>query len=94
MRGCRNWPESFNDTTMKNAVIHVCSFVDAEGSGVDRNGKLWRWEFHEYCGPLFLKKNGDPLKNQPMTETHPAWTPFEAWLKDYLAKKKEPRPCC
>lgn len=59
----------------------VCG-PDAEGSGVDRNGKLWRWDFHEYCGPLFLKKNGDPLKNQPMTENHPAWAPFEAWLRD------------
>lgn len=77
---------------MKNAVIHICSFVDAEGSAIVR-GKEWRWEFHEYLGPTFLRKNGDPLTRQP-SGRHPVWDAFAKWLKEYDAAKKEKKSCC
>lgn len=60
----------------------VCSFVEATGSAVV-NGKEWRWEFHKFCGPTFLCKNGEPLKNQP-GEKHPVWEAFNDWLEAYL----------
>jgi len=33
--------------------------------GRDSRGKLWRWELHPYCGPFFLRKDGEPLARQP-----------------------------
>ena len=43
-------------------------------------GKVWRWDFHWFCGPTFLRKDGEPLKNQP-GERHPVWDKFAEWLK-------------
>ena len=51
------------------------------GEGIDRNGKLWRWEFQERFGPLFLRKDGEPLVNQPIAEDHPAWKPLIEWFE-------------
>ena len=48
------------------------------GRGIDRNGKLWRWEFNYYFGPLFLRKDGEPMVNQPGGK-HPAWSAFDRW---------------
>jgi hypothetical protein len=62
------------------------------GEGPDRFGKVWRWEFHEYLGPGFLRKNGELLKNQP-SENSPAWDPFYDWFYNmYPEKDKFPRP--
>ena len=64
-----------------------CSHGVYFGEGIDKNGKLWRWEFQAYYGPMFLKKDGEPLKNQPERENHPAWEPFEVWLKKHNKKR-------
>lgn len=57
------------------------------GEGRDRNGKLWRWEFSPYFGPLFLRADGEPLARQPIAETHPAWEPFMRWHEEKHPKK-------
>jgi len=67
-------------------VVHICNMSPHHGEGVDRNGKLWRWDFGYMVGPTFVNKSGEPLKNQPMTESHPAWEPFERWLAEYHPK--------
>ena len=56
----------------------IISVPDAYGEAVV-NGRTWRWDFHEYCGPTFLRANGDLLTRQP-GEHHPVWKAFEAWL--------------
>jgi len=56
-----------------------CSHALYFGEGKDRNGKLWRWEFNPMFGPMFLRKDGEFLKQQPVYENHPAWEPFEKW---------------
>ena len=46
-------------------------------------GKKWRWEFHNYLGPTFLKADWEtPLVHQP-NENHPVWDRFNEWLKQY-----------
>lgn len=30
------------------------------------NGKRIEFEMHPYCGPTILKRNGEPLKHQPI----------------------------
>ena len=42
-------------------------------------GKVWKFEFDERFGPLFIGKNGMPLVNQPKV-TSVAWAAFEDWL--------------
>lgn len=60
----------------------VCCFVEAEGEGMDINGRTWRWEFSRQFGPVFIdKRNGDPLDVQP-AEKSPAWPVFERWLAE------------
>lgn len=62
----------------------LCSFHTASGEGRDINGRLWRWDFSKIFGPVFVDKYGNPLKAQPIKETHPAWGPFNTWY----AKRK------
>jgi hypothetical protein len=31
----------------------------------DADGRQWLMEWHHYFGPSAVKKNGDPMKNQP-----------------------------
>lgn len=59
--------------------IHICGIPDAEG--VSPNGH-YRWDFSWRWGPLFLKKNGNPLKNQPMPGS-PAWSAFNDWYEKF-----------
>jgi hypothetical protein len=56
------------------------------------NGRVWRWDFHNYLGPTFIKKDGSMLKNQP-GENHPVWNAFADWLTkhDDAREKKASR---
>lgn len=68
-------------------IGNMCiDYHDGEGSAVV-NGREWRWEFHEYCGPTFLRKDGEPLKRFP-SEKHPVWDEFDKWLKLYKEKRR------
>ena len=61
-------------------------YADAEGSAVV-NGRVWRWEFHEWCGPSFLRKDGEPRKCQCPT-VKAVWDAFEKWHRKYQLAKK------
>jgi hypothetical protein len=63
-----------------------CSHAYFVGQGKDKNGKIWRWQFNSYFGPLFVKANGEALKTQPILETHPAWAPFGKWHKKFIKR--------
>ena len=56
-----------------------CSHAFWLGEGMDHKGKVWKWEFNRYYGPTFLRRDGEPLARQPVSETHPAWEAFETW---------------
>lgn len=60
--------------------VRICSFHEADGEGVDINGRVWRWEFSRQFGPLFTDGNGKPLENQP-GERSPAWPVFNRWYE-------------
>jgi len=50
------------------------------------NGRLWRWEFHDYCGPMFLRADGEPRKCQcPIVAA--VWDAFAKWHKKYQKAK-------
>jgi hypothetical protein len=69
--------------------VIVCG-PDGEGSATV-NGKMWRWDFHNYLGPTFLKKNGDPLARQPGAR-NPVWEAFGEWVKQYDERRKSRSP--
>ena len=64
-----------------------CSHSIWLGEGKDKNGKVWRWEFNSRFGPTFLRKDLEPLVNQPIEEDHPAWEPFEKWQREHITSK-------
>ena len=70
------------DAGMSKCSCIIDCFVDAEGSAIV-NGREWRWEFHKYLGPTFLRKDGEPMARFPR-EGHPVWAAFETWLEGYL----------
>ncbi len=64
-----------------NGVRLFVDYPDAYGEAVV-NGRTWRWSFHHYCGPLWLRKDGEPLKCQCPT-SKAVWTAFQRWHKLY-----------
>lgn len=67
-------------------------YADGFGSAVV-NGREWRWEFNAHCGPLFIRKDGEPRKNQCPT-VKAVWDAFTRWQKlhnrrlEYNRKRK------
>jgi hypothetical protein len=46
----------------------------------DASGRLWHFEEHHYCGPIILRKDGDPKTRQPGSRS-PFWPAYYAWKK-------------
>jgi hypothetical protein len=69
--------------------LRICSFYNAEGSAKIGN-RTWRWEFSDQFGPLFVDDRGVPLKDQQLSERHPVWRHFEAWLAKYRGTEVDP----
>ena len=61
-------------------------YADAFGSAIV-NGREWRWEFHRFLGPLFLRKDGEPRACQCPTIPG-VWDAFAAWLKRFERAEK------
>lgn len=52
-------------------------------------GKRYYWDMHDYCGPLFTDKEGEPLNRQPGSR-HPVWPAFNEWLTVYRTERHMP----
>jgi hypothetical protein len=63
-------------------AVHICSFV----SVADVKRGRYRFDFSDRFGPLFVRANGEPLKNQPQPGSA-AWSAFESWYEEF---KKSP----
>lgn len=70
----------------------IVTVPDAHGECVVA-GKKWRWEYHWFGGPTFVRADGEPLARQP-GERHPVWDRFADWLRDYEAKGGYMGPEC
>jgi hypothetical protein len=42
------------------------------------DGRVWRFEFHKFLGPTFLRKDGEP-RARPPAERHPVWDAYGLW---------------
>lgn len=60
-------------------VIHI-AYAGPFQKIVDSTGKEWFFEMHSYCGPVVLKKDGDPMKNQP-NEKSDFWEVVSRWVR-------------
>jgi hypothetical protein len=59
------------------------TFIDgpsAEGRAIVNN-YVWRWEYSEMGGPLFLRKDGTARKCQNPNKK--VWKAFDSWLQKY-----------
>lgn len=72
-----------------NGTVCFIDYADGEGRATI-DGKVWRWEFHEFCGPLWLRQDGEPRKNQCPTNKK-VWSAFEAWHVKWLKSKTPAR---
>lgn len=63
-----------------NGLPVFVDYADGIGSAVV-DGRLWQWEHHEWCGPLWLRKDGyTPRKCQNPT-SRKVWSAYERWLR-------------
>jgi hypothetical protein len=44
------------------------------------DGTVWRFDFHKYLGPTFLRKDGEP-RTRPPGERNPVWDAYGLWEK-------------
>jgi len=58
----------------KNTVISVCDSPDQQ---MEVNGRIWRFDYDRWLGPLWLKKNGEPRECQNPNKA--VWQAFENW---------------
>ena len=58
----------------KNTIISAPDYVGAE---VVVNGRVWRFDYCQQSGPLWIKKNGTDRKCQNPNKA--VWDAFEQW---------------
>ncbi len=60
----------------------LCCQACAEGRPehviTDAAGRQWRFELHNFCGPIVLRQDGQPKAAQPGSRS-PFWAAFDAW---------------
>lgn len=50
----------------------------------DAAGKVWRFEWHDYCGVDVVSRSGRLLSRQPGKRST-FWPAFQQWLDDHRA---------
>lgn len=68
-----------------NGVITIHNQYSVTSSG----GRVWHFVFHEYCGPMVVRKDGGDVKNPYPPEKSTFWPAFEDWFRN----RKQGR-CC
>lgn len=56
----------------------ACTEGGQEHVVTDVHGQPWRFEMHHFCGPIVLRKDGQPKERQPGSRS-PFWPAFDAW---------------
>jgi hypothetical protein len=74
--------------TLADGSAAYIDYADATGSA-KVNGRIWRWEYHEFGGPLFLRADGSPRSCQ-FPRSKAVWKAFEKWSRKYEHSKLTP----
>lgn len=65
-----------------------CVVTMPDGYGETKiNGRVWRWDWTNWGGPIFLNKDGSDKLRQPGPK-HPVWKAVERWKKRQSKKAK------
>lgn len=56
----------------------ICLLIDPEYL-IDVEGRFYRFDWNEYCGPTVLNKDGNARK-KPLAEGHPFWDSLSRWI--------------
>ena len=67
----------------KNTLISAPDYVGAE---VVVNGRVWRFDFFQQSGPLWLKKDGTDRQCQNPQKA--VWDAFEQWVIEHELNAK------
>ena len=62
-------------------IIHI-SIPHAIDQVILVNKREWRFDFHKYLGPTWLKKDGELRKCQCPTNPK-VWKAFDRWLREW-----------
>lgn len=65
------------------------SLVAGDHVITDASGRRWTFEFHPYCGPTVLRKDGEPKSVQPSVGS-PFWAAFDDWHQKRKATTPPP----
>ena len=65
-----------NDAGQVTGIVHGPDLVDQE---ITVNGRVWRFDFDKWMGPLWLRKDGCERKCQSPGKA--VWKAFERWAK-------------
>ncbi|WP_397383433.1 hypothetical protein [Prosthecobacter sp.] len=68
-------------------VIGIISGPDASDQSIVVNGREWRFDFCDYGGPLWLRKDGNPRACQCPT-VKAVWDEFQKWHDGYTSQPK------
>jgi hypothetical protein len=55
------------------------------------NGRVWKFEYDRFLGPLWLKKSGEPRACQYPTNKA-VWAAFAEWLEKWEAARTKQQP--
>ena len=61
----------------------ACSFAKAVGVEYEYRGKVYRWDFSEMFGPLWIDEEGEPLAEQYRHHACACWKAFYKWLGEW-----------
>ena len=67
-------------------TVGIISGPDASDQSFVVNGRTWRFDFCEYGGPLWLRKDGNPRRCQCPTKKA-VWDKFQEWHDAYKSRK-------
>lgn len=76
--------------TQKGVVVGFVHGHDYCDQSVKIAGKIWRFDYDLYGGPLWLRKDGESRKCQ--NPNRKVWQGFEKWYDRTITSKKE-RTC-
>lgn len=57
-------------------IISMPDYLDQE---INVDGRIWRFEYDRYLGPLWLKKNGEPRSCQVPNKR--VWEELDKWVQ-------------
>lgn len=73
-------------TDEKGRVTGLVHGPDLVNQSVRALGKIWRFDFDKWCGPLWLNKDGSDRKNQDPPKA--VWDAFQNWHDARFKKSK------